>query len=416
MKREISWLEIPEPSRRSMERGFGADFSDVRIHVDSIEARELGARAFACGRELYFAPGEFATGGFDGRMLLGHELTHVLQQRRQLPDEAYLDPMLEWEAQECGRLVAQGLSVDGLFPEHPVERPMRPVVQPMLILDSTNAPYLAAARNALNILTGNILNGLTFTTTLGLVGGGPWEVVTAGPQIAAARAACPQGTRLVEEVINNFYVCRIMPAAGGNGTSPEHTGVFLAIAFGLRNLDTFRSLATIQQRSVTPGLGCSVRVEWDPQPENTMDMSAAGHIMGQQCPSYVTLAHEFIHTVRCFQGIVAGIREPSLYFLLDTRPHRDHAAWGQQYGLSLYHDVRTGNWYQKATELQEEIVTVGMPLPAAPRFQPSLGVPVHPLGITENTIRLEHMLPLRLKYGNCTEGVPSALPRYIGNQ
>lgn len=74
---------LPEPSRRFMEHRIGADFSQVRVHVDDQAARlngALAARAFTHGRDIYFAPGEYRPGTRDGDLLLAHELAHVVQQ------------------------------------------------------------------------------------------------------------------------------------------------------------------------------------------------------------------------------------------------------------------------------------------------------------------------------------------------
>jgi hypothetical protein len=69
--------------REPMEQAIGADFSGVRVHTDS-EAdtlnRQLGARAFTTGRDIFFGQGEYSPGSASGRKLLAHELTHVVQQ------------------------------------------------------------------------------------------------------------------------------------------------------------------------------------------------------------------------------------------------------------------------------------------------------------------------------------------------
>lgn len=68
-----------------MESAFGADFRDVRIHTDHHAAglsQELNAKAFTSSREIFFGAGKFAPGSADGRRLLAHELTHVIQQDR----------------------------------------------------------------------------------------------------------------------------------------------------------------------------------------------------------------------------------------------------------------------------------------------------------------------------------------------
>lgn len=74
---------LAEPVRRSMEAGFGADFSAVRIHndagADGLNQR-IQAKAFTTGRDIFFRAGEYNPGTPGGQHLLAHELTHVVQQ------------------------------------------------------------------------------------------------------------------------------------------------------------------------------------------------------------------------------------------------------------------------------------------------------------------------------------------------
>ena len=67
-----------------MERQFGRDLSDVRLHTDSdaaAVARSLGAHAYTVGADIVFGSGKFRPDVTDGQRLIAHELTHVLQQR-----------------------------------------------------------------------------------------------------------------------------------------------------------------------------------------------------------------------------------------------------------------------------------------------------------------------------------------------
>jgi hypothetical protein len=74
-----------EPELRSdMEQRLGHDFGDVRVHADGQageSARSVGAHAYTVGREVVFQPSSWAPGTTDGRRMLAHELTHVVQQR-----------------------------------------------------------------------------------------------------------------------------------------------------------------------------------------------------------------------------------------------------------------------------------------------------------------------------------------------
>jgi hypothetical protein len=73
-----------EPSlRHDMERRFGHDFSQVRLHSDGLadqSAREVHANAYTAGRHIAFAAAAYAPQTSQGRRLLAHELTHVVQQ------------------------------------------------------------------------------------------------------------------------------------------------------------------------------------------------------------------------------------------------------------------------------------------------------------------------------------------------
>lgn len=64
-----------------MKSALGADFSDVRVHVGP-QASSIGALAFTRGSDIYFAPGQYNPGSVQGQQILGHELTHVVQQRQ----------------------------------------------------------------------------------------------------------------------------------------------------------------------------------------------------------------------------------------------------------------------------------------------------------------------------------------------
>jgi len=69
--------------RAFFEPRFGVDFDDVRVHSDARAAhvaRSVNARAFTLGRNVVFGAGQYAQGMSEGRRLMAHELTHVVQQ------------------------------------------------------------------------------------------------------------------------------------------------------------------------------------------------------------------------------------------------------------------------------------------------------------------------------------------------
>jgi len=74
---------LDQQTRDEMEPSFGQDFSDVRVHTGS-EAdalnQDVQARAFTTGKDIFFREGTYAPGSSEGKELLAHELTHVVQQ------------------------------------------------------------------------------------------------------------------------------------------------------------------------------------------------------------------------------------------------------------------------------------------------------------------------------------------------
>ncbi|HLB71708.1 MAG TPA: DUF4157 domain-containing protein [Candidatus Methanoperedens sp.] len=74
---------LSEPVRTFFERRFGADFSSVRVSSDSQAgelANTLQAKAFTVGSNISFGRGQYSPGTSEGKQLLAHELTHVIQQ------------------------------------------------------------------------------------------------------------------------------------------------------------------------------------------------------------------------------------------------------------------------------------------------------------------------------------------------
>jgi hypothetical protein len=72
-------------TRAFFEPRLGHNFSKVRVHWDeqaAESAKAVQARAYTVGRDVVFGAGEFAPGSEAGQRLLGHELTHTIQQSR----------------------------------------------------------------------------------------------------------------------------------------------------------------------------------------------------------------------------------------------------------------------------------------------------------------------------------------------
>jgi hypothetical protein len=73
---------MPDEVKSKMEGSFGEDFSDVEINANSQSAVDAGALAYTQGNNINFAPSQFKPDTQSGQELLGHELTHVVQQRK----------------------------------------------------------------------------------------------------------------------------------------------------------------------------------------------------------------------------------------------------------------------------------------------------------------------------------------------
>jgi len=74
---------LPKNLGQNFGNKIGADFSKVKLHTDNSAEQmnnELGAQAFAHGNHIYFNKGKYNPTSAQGKHLLAHELTHVVQQ------------------------------------------------------------------------------------------------------------------------------------------------------------------------------------------------------------------------------------------------------------------------------------------------------------------------------------------------
>jgi hypothetical protein len=80
---KLSGRPMPASLKRFMEPRFRADFGKVRIHTGDTAAalnRQVGARAFAFGNQVFFGKDRFKPDTSEGQELIAHELTHTIQQ------------------------------------------------------------------------------------------------------------------------------------------------------------------------------------------------------------------------------------------------------------------------------------------------------------------------------------------------
>lgn len=75
---------LPRKIRNFFELKFGQNLSQVQVHTGaqvSKLAQALNAKAFTFGRDIFFGNEQYFPSRMDGRRLLAHELTHVVQQK-----------------------------------------------------------------------------------------------------------------------------------------------------------------------------------------------------------------------------------------------------------------------------------------------------------------------------------------------
>lgn len=76
---------LPASERNFYEPRFGYDFGNVKIHTDTAaatSAKSINALAYTSGNNIVFNTGQYSPGTETGKKLIAHELTHVVQQSK----------------------------------------------------------------------------------------------------------------------------------------------------------------------------------------------------------------------------------------------------------------------------------------------------------------------------------------------
>lgn len=118
-------------ARDFFEPRFGRDFSSVRVHTGAsanASARDVRSLAYTVGNNIVFAAGRFDQSSMEGRRLLAHELSHVVQQT-----DPSIEPAVRRAAIHDGRILDEGtcefLVKNSRFiccdPDNGVDRPGR---------------------------------------------------------------------------------------------------------------------------------------------------------------------------------------------------------------------------------------------------------------------------------------------------
>ncbi len=114
--------DLPEELQSKMESSFGESFSDVEINKNAKEADDLNAIAFTQGESIHFGTGKFHPNTKSGQELIGHELSHVVQQREGKVHSTHQEKgynvnsqkHLEVEADSQGKTAASGGKINGI--------------------------------------------------------------------------------------------------------------------------------------------------------------------------------------------------------------------------------------------------------------------------------------------------------------
>ncbi len=105
-----------EPTlRQDMEQRFGYDFSKVQVHSGTaaeLSAQDLNALAYTVGPDIVFGAYQFAPETLEGRLLIAHELAHVVQQSE------FIRPYRDSNAWKFGTYddkIGEGRLIEGSF-------------------------------------------------------------------------------------------------------------------------------------------------------------------------------------------------------------------------------------------------------------------------------------------------------------
>jgi hypothetical protein len=121
---------LDSKTRTFMESRFSQDFSQVRVHTDTqaaASAQAVNALAYTVGNNVVFGAGQYPSGTHAGRLLMAHELTHVVQQSAHSPALATKPIAIaqsadsaEREADAVANQVVSGSGVSYSINQHPV--------------------------------------------------------------------------------------------------------------------------------------------------------------------------------------------------------------------------------------------------------------------------------------------------------
>ena len=209
---------LSDSTRSYFEPRFGHDFSPVRVHSDAAAAdaaHHLRARAFTYGRHVTFGAGQYSPGTTEGRRLLAHELTHVVQQGGGAPGAGM--PQALSIQRSADPMIQRAMTVDPTHSiplPHGVMGPPEPLTNAVERMMSTTCP---AGKFQVNPGTGAV--------TVGVNGFCQPEVdddpAFVGPlRSPAASSATPVGCECLCDVVDHARVTTVEFHPGSPSETP----------------------------------------------------------------------------------------------------------------------------------------------------------------------------------------------------
>ncbi len=424
---------LPIAFRRKMETAFAADFSDVRLHLDD-KPGSIGADAFARGRHIHVAPGNYRPENRSGQRVLAHELAHIIQQRGKRTaatengtDTVVIDPRHESEADRqadkavSGERVADtagkaaGASESAVKSAAGRSEPITHTIQPRITLEG-GSNYRRRVRRQLQSL---LPAGVHLRTD-----GGTGDVSLHHQPGAAANPAVTnhEGYQLVSRMINHHHNVRVTPTdtrrrgvIRGMAENPQApsfrqnpAGWFRHHAYGFAGLfsQQYRQRQAVAA-AADPQRGSDHQFFYDPNPPDQVRPvrvhdPVQNRTVQELAPHNTILAHELIHADRSQRGRMAATPTGSALWSAFNYTRGNPPG-----GAPHWFPGGPADQDQETEEL-EEMETVG--LPSAPVLNPMFqqraqrddflqaGRAADPNDITENMIRARLGLRRRAAY------------------
>lgn len=138
--RSANGSPLDSSTEEFMESRFGHNFSSVKIHTDkqaAMSANSINARAYTIGNNIVFGTDEYKTQTAEGKHLIAHELTHIVQQQSQLAGSR-LHPLVQ--RQSKGKTLAE----QKIATTDPATRQSAAIIDAVLLRSKRLAPYIGA--------------------------------------------------------------------------------------------------------------------------------------------------------------------------------------------------------------------------------------------------------------------------------